>query len=299
MKGAYTLPRLLMVGCGDVGMRILRYLPRSLKIYALTSSPNRMGLLRAAGAIPVLGNLDDPSSLGRLGGIAPWVMHLAPPPGQGTADTRTQHLIQALLRGGGVRRMVYMSTTGVYGDCDGQYFDETRAVNPQTPRAMRRVDAEQRIKHFGRISDAVVSILRVPGIYAFDREAGNPCDRVRKKSSLLHASFDVYTNHIHADDLAKICVAALFRAGSQRAYHACDDAQTLMGDHFDTIADYCGLERANRYTPDELQKLLSPMQWSFMNESRRLSNNRIKRELRFQLQYPNTLTALQAHLPRY
>ena len=195
-----------------------------------------------------------------------------------------------------VKRLVYMSTTGVYGDCDGQYFDETRAVNPHTPRAMRRVDAERRIQHFGRISGAVVSLLRVPGIYAWDREGGDPRDRARKKSPLLQAPHDVYTNHIHADDLARICVAALYRAAPQRAYHACDDAQTLMGDHFDAIADYCGLERANRYTPDELQKLVSPMQWSFMNESRRLSNTRIKRELRVQLQYPNTLKALQAHL---
>ena len=287
-------PRLLIVGCGDVGMRILQRLPPSLKVFALTSSPQRVTLLRAAGTIPLLGNLDDLDSLHRLAGLATWVLHLAPPPGQGASDTRTQHLLQTLARKPTIQRLVYMSTTGVYGNTDGAFFDETRRPQPQTARAIRRVNAEQQVKQFGLRHDVAVSILRVPGIYAFDREGGDPRDRVRKGAPLLKPEHDVYTNHIHADDLARICVAALTRAKLQRIYHACDDAQTLMGDHFDAIADECQLPRAPRLSREELQQKVSPMQWSFMNESRRLSNQRMKYELRVRLKWPHTLKALQA-----
>ncbi len=275
-------------------MRILQRLPPSLKVFALTSSPQRVPILRAAGTIPLLGNLDDPGSLHRLAGLATWVLHLAPPPGHGARDTRTQHLLQTLARKPTIQRLVYMSTTGVYGNTGGAFFDETRRPQPQTARAIRRVDAEQQVKQFGLIHDVAVSILRVPGIYAFDREGGDPRDRVRKGAPLLKPEHDVYTNHIHADDLARICIAALTRAKPQRIYHACDDAQTLMGDHFDAIYDECQIPRAPRLSREELQQKVSPMQWSFMNESRRLNNQRMKRELRVQLRWPHTLKALQA-----
>jgi len=285
-------PTLLIVGCGDVGLRVLKLLRGRWTVWALTSSPGRLPALRAAGAVPLLGNLDDPRTLGRLGGLAERVLHLAPPPGTGHTDPRTAHLLRALARGGRTSRLVYGSTTGVYGDCGGEAVDETRAVNPATDRARRRVDAEARLQHFGRHSGCHVTILRIPGIYALDREGGDPRERVRRGTPALQAADDVYTNHIHADDLARACVRALMAGLPQRVVNVCDDTDLRMGDYFDLVADLWHLPHPPRISRATALATLPPMMMSFMSESRRLSNVRMKRELGMVLRYPTVREGL-------
>lgn len=292
---AFRRSRLLIVGCGDVGQRVLSELGPRLRVRVLTSSPQRVPALRQLGVTPLVGSLDAPASLARLAGLAPRVLHLAPPPAHGTQDPRTAALLAALSRRGGLRSLVYGSTTGVYGDAGGAFFDETRVVSPRSDRARRRVDAEQRLRSFGRRQagagpgspGVAVCILRIPGIYAVGREGGDPRDRVRRGAPVLAAEHDVYTNHIHADDLARACLLALWRARPQRVVHVCDDTQRLMGDHFDLVADLSGLPRPPRLARDELRAQVSPMQWSFLCESRRLSNVRMKHELGLVLHHPD------------
>jgi len=290
----FKRPTLLIVGCGDVGLRVARLLRGRWRLLALSSSPERAPALRQAGVLPLIGNLDEPGTLARLGGLADAVLHLAPPPGQGKTDTRTQHLLQALARKGRVRRIVYASTSGVYGDAQGQRFDETRAVNPATDRALRRVDAEARVRWYGRAMGARISVLRIPGIYAGDRPGGHPRERLARGTPVLAAADDVYTNHIHADDLARACVAALHRGLPQRVVHASDDTELKMGDYFDLAADLCGLPRPRRVSRQLAQEQLPAMQLSFMSESRRLDNRRLKRELRLRLHYPTVTQGLVA-----
>jgi nucleoside-diphosphate-sugar epimerase len=294
------LPSLLIVGCGDIGLRVLKQLRPRWRIWALTSDPARLPLLRAAGALPVLGDLDEPASLHRLAGVAravQAVLHLAPPPQQGAGDPRTAALLHALLRARApIQRLVYASTTGVYGDCGGALFDETRPVAPGTDRGRRRVAAERLVRAYGRISGAHVSILRIPGIYAASRPGGHPRERLLRGTPVLQAQDDVHTNHIHADDLARACVAALQRGLPQRVLHVCDDSQLAMGDYFDLAADLCGLPRPPRITRAQAQEQLSPMLLSFMSESRRLRNDRLKRELRLRLLYPSVAEGLVAGL---
>jgi nucleoside-diphosphate-sugar epimerase len=292
LPSVFQRPTLLIVGCGDVGMRVLRLLRGRYRLLALTSSPQRAASLRAAGAVPLLGNLDEPATLARLAGVADAVLHLAPPPLQGATDPRTRHLLEALGRGQRVRRIVYASTSGVYGDCGGERFDETRAVNPTTDRARRRVDAEAQLRWYGRAHGVRVAILRIPGIYAVDREGGNPRERLLRGTAVLRPEDDVHTNHIHADDLARACVAALTRALPQRVVHASDDTDMKMGDYFDLAADVCGLPRPPRISRAEAAERLSPMLMSFMSESRRLDNHRLKRELRLRLHYPTVRDGL-------
>lgn len=287
-------PTLLVVGCGDVGLRVLRLLRGRWRLLALTSSTARCAELRAAGAVPLVGNLDDAASLGRIGALADAVLHLAPPPGQGANDPRTANLLQVLARAGRVKRLVYASTTGVYGDARGAQFDETRPVAPGSDRARRRVDAEQRLRHFGLAHGVAVTLLRIPGIYAGDRPGGHPRERLARGTPVLRTEDDVYTNHIHADDLARACVAALWRGGRQRAINVCDDTDLLMGDYFDLAADLCGLPRPARVSRSEAAAMLSPMQLSFWSESRRLHNRRLKRELRLRLLYPTVVQGLLA-----
>lgn len=290
---AFRKPRLLIVGCGDVGERVLRQLGSRWRVVALTSQPARRGALRKFGARPLVGDLDRPASLGRLGALAPRVLHLAPPPGQGDDDPRTAALLRALARGGVAKRLVYGSTTGVYGDAGGARFDETRAVNPATDRARRRVAAEARLRLYGRACGATVTLLRIPGIYAGDRPGGAPRERVARGTPVLRAEDDVHTNHIHAEDLARACLAALHRGRPQRVVHVSDDTELAMGDYFDLVADLARLPRPPRLGRDEARARLSPMAYSFMSESRRLVNRRLKTELRVALRYPTVREGLQ------
>ena len=273
-------------------MRVLRLLSPRWKVLALTSSPQSVAALRAAGATPLLGNLDVPCTLGRLANLADAVLHLAPPPGQGVCDTRTRNLLQALARAGRVRRLVYASTSGVYGDAQGAMFDETRPLRPATDRAVRRVDAEAQVRAFGRRTGVRVSVLRIPGIYAADRQGGHPRDRLLRGTPVLAAVDDVYTNHIHADDLARACVAALACGAAQRVYHASDDTDLKMGDYFDLAAELCSLPRPPRVSRDQARQTLSPVMLSFMSESRRLVNQRLKTELGLKLRYPTVREGL-------
>jgi nucleoside-diphosphate-sugar epimerase len=285
-KHRMNLPRLLIVGCGDVGMRLLPLLRARFRVFALTSDPARRGELRAAGAVPVVADLDCRNSLHRLSGLAHRVVHLAPPQPSGARDCRTRNLTSILPDGAHV---VYVSTSGVYGDCGGALIDETRPVAPKNARAQRRVDAERTLRAWGRRARGQVAILRVPGIYAADRL---PLERLRAGTPALIAEDDVYTNHVHADDLAHIVALALFRGLPGRVYHAADDTRMKMGDYFDAVADACQLPRPPRLPRAQLQQVVSPAALSFMAESRKLNNMRIKRELGVRLRYRTVQEAL-------
>jgi len=281
-----------------VGLRVARGLgPRGPRLLALTSTPQRAPALRAAGVMPLAGNLDDPATLARLAGVATRVLHLAPPPGEREVglrwwlDARSTALARALRRRTLPQALVYASTTGVYGDCQGDWVAESRPVAPATPRAQRRVNAESAMRHLGR-SGVRVSTLRVPGIYAPDREGGTPEARLRRGTPVLAAPDDVYTNHIHADDLARACLAALWRGRPQRVYNVADDSQLKMGDYFDLAADLYGLPRPPRVPRSQAQEQLPLSLLSFMGESRRLITTRMVRELRLRLRYPTVREGL-------
>lgn len=278
------MQNLLIVGCGDVARRVLPRLVGRYRVYALLRDAEQAAWWRRAGAVPVLADLDDARSLARIAGLAEVVLHFAPPPEHGAVDTRMRRLLAALAKGKSLpQRLVYISTSGVYGDCAGARIDETRRLAPATARAARRVDAERRLRAFGRQNGVVVSILRAPGIYAADRL---PIERLQKGTPALCAADDVYTNHIHADDLALLVCAALRYGRANRAYNACDDSEMKMGEYFDLVAERFGLPPAPRLSRAEAQTKLSPIQLSFMSESRRLANHRIRHELHARLRYP-------------
>ncbi len=287
------------------------------RVVTLMHHPERADVLRAAGACPIAGDLDERKTLRRLAGMVRNVLHLAPPPRDGHVDARTRALIAALRAPhrsvaraafvASVRhrtsdivpegfsrtskrqaarrkplRFVYASTTGVYGDCGGAWIDETRPARPDNERAWRRVSAEMQLRSAGRTSGWRVSIVRIPGIYAGDRL---PLPRIERKMPALAEADDVYTNHIHADDLAAILLRTLARGRAQRVINASDDTDLRMGDYFDRIADAYDLPRVPRITRAEAEARLEPITLSFMRESRRLANARLKRELRYALRH--------------
>jgi nucleoside-diphosphate-sugar epimerase len=283
--------RLLIVGCGDIGIRVARR-RNPVQIRGLARSSTSAQRLRSQGIVPIAGDLDRRASLNRLSGLAPWVLHLGPPPNDSEGDPRTRRLIAALAKGGSLpRRLVYISTSGVYGHCEGERVVETRPLAAKNPRARRRVDAERQLRRFAARHGIRLSILRAPGIYAHDRL---PLERIQKRIPAVRAEEDSYTNHIHADDLAKIVWLALFRGRPNRVYHAADGSVKKMGDYFDLVADHFGLPRCPRISRTEAQQVLSAALLSFLNESRILDNTRLQEELRVRLTYPDVAAALEA-----
>ncbi len=293
-------PRILVAGAGHVGLRCIALLRTRYRVFALTrdTDPARLDELRRAGAVPVRGDLDARTSLRRLGALAPAVLDLAPPPSGGHEDPRSRALIAALTRPPGRGpivperarpTVVYASTTGVYGDCGGAVVDETRPVRPANPRAVRRVAAERAWRAAGARRSLSVRIVRIPGIYAGDRL---PVERLRKGTPALAAGDDVFTSHIHADDLAAIMIRALLTGRPQRLYHAADETRLRMADYFDLVADRKGLPRPARIAREEAERTLEPNLLSFMRESRQIDNRRLKTELGYRLRYPTVVDFL-------
>jgi len=288
--------RVLLVGCGDIALRTADLLHPKVRLYGLTRRPEDIPRLRAHGVVPIPGDLDRLASLGRLRAAPFAVLHFAPPPSEGRDDPRTQNLIAALTRARSIpRRFVYVSTSGVYGDCAGARITESRPRRAQTPRAHRRVAAEDRLRRWAARHGVHLAILRVPGIYA---ESRLPLERIRQGTPVLAADEDVFSNHVHAADLARATVAALFRAKPNRAYNIADDAEMKMGSWFDAVADAFHLPRPPRVSWEEAEQKIAPLLLSFMSESRRLGNARMKGELRVRLRYPTPQHLLDAVAPR-
>jgi nucleoside-diphosphate-sugar epimerase len=177
----------------------------------------------------------------------------------------------------------------VYGDCGGALVHEHRRVAPRNARARRRVDAERVLRAWALATGASLAVLRVPGIYADDRL---PLRRLEQGTPALRPEDDVYTNHVHADDLARIVLASLWRGRPGRVVHAVDDTRMKMADYFDAVADAFNMARPPRLPRAQLQSVVTPMLLSFMSESRRLDNTRLKRELRVRLRHPDVAATL-------
>ncbi len=284
------MKRLLIIGSGYIANRIIPLLTGHFRIYALTRNDSHKTGLRAKHAMPVSGDLDDRTKLSRIAGLADVVLHLAPP-NAGEGDTRTRHLLAALSKRTLPGQFVYVSTSGVYGDCSGAQVSETHPLHPQSARARRRVDAELQIREWAARNGVIASILRVPGIYAEDRM---PLDRLRISMPSIVAEEDSFSNHIHADDLVHIIIAALHHGKANRAYHASDDSRMKMGDYLDAVADTYHLRHPPRVTRAKAQRILPDSLLSFMNESRQLSNERMKTELKVKLAYPTVADFLES-----
>jgi nucleoside-diphosphate-sugar epimerase len=262
------MKRLLIAGFGDIARRAQ---PQLESRFEITRLSRRHGF-----------DLDRPETL-QIGGVHA-VLHCAPPPTAGEADPRTANLLAALEKASILpARLAYVSTSGVYGDCAGARVDESQPPAPQSARARRRVDAERQLSAWCASRNVALVILRAPGIYAAERL---PLERLKARTPVLRREDDVYTNHIHAEDLALAAVRALEPDAPAGIYNASDDSELLMGDWFDLLADSFGLPRPPRIARAQASSLIPAPLLSFMSESRRLVNRRIKSELGVSLRYP-------------
>lgn len=241
----------------------------------------------------VLADLDRPDSLSELPLSDASVLYLAPPPSSGQIDSRTRNFCDELSRRlpERPRRVVYISTSGVYGDCGGELVSETHAVNPQSDRARRRVDAEMMLRDWGETNQVPILILRVSGIYGPGRL---PLQRLQEGMPVLHPEEAPSSNRIHADDLARICVKALDRVDAQGVFNVCDGEQSSMSDYFLAVARVFDLPKPTLISMEDAQLQFSLEMLSYLKESRRLDNSRLLKDLSVTLLYPTLESGLQS-----
>jgi nucleoside-diphosphate-sugar epimerase len=285
-----NLDDVLIVGTGDIGVRIARLvLANGSKVSGLVRSAESAERLRACNIEPVEGNLDDVASLANLPTAGKLVFFLAPPPGGGPFDSRMRNFCQAVGALNAPAKVIYMSTSGVYGDCGGEWVTEETPVNPQTSRAQRRVDAENVLLEWGAEHKVSVVILRVTGIYGPGRL---PIARIQQGHPVLRQEDSPPTNRIHADDLAATAVAAAKKADGG-IFNISDGQPGTMTQYFMLVADMLDLPRPQQVTMDEAKQVMNPMMLSYLQETRRMDNRKMIEELGIVLQYPDLESGLK------
>lgn len=287
-----------IVGCGDIGERIAVICQQEkcdqekIPVFGLVRSAESVKRLQQASISPVqvdLAQMDNLATLPTLQIAGATVFYLAPPPGEGDTDPLIRRFLAAMSAesskaGGLPERLVLLSTTAVYGDCHGEWITETHPVNPETARGRRRLDAEQAAREWSEKTGVPIVILRVGGIYGPGRL---PIARIEQGLPILKEAESPFTNRIHQDDLAQICVAAAERGGAGEVYNVSDGQPSTMSRYFKDIAQAQGLPMPSEVSLDEAQKVMSAGMLSYLKESRRLDNRKLLEELGVVLGYPD------------
>lgn len=285
------MPDILIIGCGDIGVRVARLeQARGNKVAGLARSAAGAERLLTFGVEPVQGDLDDGGSLQELSLAGKVVYYFAPPPGGGSWDTRMRNFCAAIGPERAPARVVYISTSGVYGDCGGGWVTEETPVNPQTSRARRRVDAEMTLRAWAECHGVDVVLLRVTGIYGPGRL---PLARLQQGHPVLNEAESPPTNRIHADDLAAVCLAAADRASDGEIFNVSDGQPGTMTQYFNAAADLLGLPRPPQVTMAEAQQVMTPMMLSYLTETRRMDNRKLRENLGITLRYPDLESGLR------
>jgi nucleoside-diphosphate-sugar epimerase len=280
----------LIVGCGDIGERVAR-LERleGFAVAGLIRSEKSARRLRDAGIQPIMADLDGPASLNNLPVKNAVVYYFAPPPDKGVTDTRMESFVSVMTPSNLPKRIVLISTTGVYGDCHGEWVTEDRPPNPQVDRARRRLAAETTLQAWSKMSGVPITILRVPGIYG---PGYLPEKRLRSGEPVLREDESPFSNRIHADDLARVCIAAARHEHPNLLYNVSDGHPTTMTDFFFRVADVLGVPRPPAVTMEEARRRLGEGMLSYLAESKRIDNRRMREELGVELMYPDLTAGL-------
>jgi nucleoside-diphosphate-sugar epimerase len=288
------LKKIFIIGCGDIGRRTAAlWQARGAEVTALARSDASRQQLQQLGIAPVAGDLDQPASLRHLPLTGALLYYFAPPPAQDDTDARMRAMVAAMTDGVRPDRIIYISTTGVYGDNHGAWVTEDTPLQPRAARSKRRVDAESVLRAFGRQQAVPVVILRVPGIYGPGRL---PIEAIKTRRPVLDESESGYTNRIHAQDLARVCVIAAERGRADTVYNVSDGHPSSMTAYFNQLADALGAPRPPVVSRAEAQRVLKPGMLSYLDESRRVDNRRMREELGVELLYPTLDAGLRASL---
>jgi nucleoside-diphosphate-sugar epimerase len=294
MSGGRTLDSILIIGCGDVGLRAARLArEKGAAVTVLVRSEESRRRLKAEGFIALVGDLDTPSSLSGLPTRGTVIVYFIPPPGEGAGDSRMNAFCASVAPGEEPSKIVYVSTSGVYGDCGGARVTERTPVNPRTDRARRRLAAEDHLREWGARRGVAIVVLRVSGIYGPGRL---PLERIRAGQPVLAEAEAPWSNRIHVDDLARVCIAAGEKGESGDIFNISDGRPGTMTGYFNAVADVCGLPRPPQVSLAEARRVMNPLMLSYLGESRRMDNTRMVEKLGFELLYPDLEAGIRASL---
>ena len=287
-----------IIGCGNIGQRVARlYQKQGIQTRATVQSKESLALCQQQGIDTVLLNLDDSESAATILSTQDFkhaeIFYFIPPPATGLIDARLKCFLENLVKDNAnklPKRIVLISTTGVYGDCKGAWIDETQPTNPTVARAKRRLDSEQCLTQWCQQQQVEWVILRVPGIYALDRL---PIARLQQNLPVLTITEAPFTNRIHADDLAMVCKTAMHDSASGEIYNACDNQPSTMTDYFNAVADYAELPRPPQVSREKANEVMSAGMLSYLKESRKIHNKKLIETLNIKLCYPTLADALK------
>jgi len=263
----------LLVGCGYTGARLARRLAARGPVFGWVRSSASAEALRASGLLAQVVDLDGGPAVDVPRDLAS-VVYLAPPPAEGEGDPRLLRFLEGL---GGIRPrvLVYLSTTGVYGNTGGLPVDEASPTLPGDSFSRRRLAAERLAASWCDAAGARCVILRVAGIYGPGRL---PLARLRAGEPVLRPEDSGPGNRIHVDDLVTACEAALDRSVSG-AVNVADGDHRSIGAFMELVARLAGLPAPRRVTLEEARRELSPGMLAYVLASRRVMNRHLVEDL--------------------
>ena len=281
----------LIIGCGDIGKRVLRKLqPQNYNIYVSSHTRDSQNQLQQLGISIIPANLDSKEDLKQLPTADANIFYFAPPSASGTTDVRMSNFVQNLSRKKPPKRIVYISTTGVYGNCDGQWISETTALDPGADRSKRRLHAESVIQEYCSLNSCEFVILRVAGIYCLEKL---PIERLKNGMKVLHPNIAPASNRIHADDLANCCVKAMFDGPANEVFNIADGHPSSISDYFIQIAKIFHLPEPELLNWDQAEKEISPAMLSYLHESKKINIDKLLNVLNIKLNFPTLIDGLQ------
>ena len=288
------MKNILIVGCGYIGRRVAKLeQAEGSRVAAMARSESSAKALRQEGIEVVMGDLDEPASLKDLSLANRIVYYFAPPPPDGLVDLRMEAFLLGLNSSSLPEKVILISTTGVYGNCEGEWVTEERPAAPEADRAKRRLSAETILSTWGKANTIPVIILRVPGIYGPGKL---PEKRLRQGLPVLREEDAPFSNRVHADDLARACLAAARKGEAGCIYNISDGHPTTMTDYFYRVADHLGIPRPPAISLEEARRQLSEGMLSYLAESKRLDNRKMREELGVEPLYPDLDSGLPACL---
>lgn len=277
----------LICGCGYVGTRLAKsWREKGISADALVRSERSRINLAGMGINSFTLDLD--TSLSHSLKSYSVIYYLVPPPGNGVLDSRLRSFLARIDEMPG--RFVLFSTTGVYGDCHGNWVDETRAPAPMADRAKRRLDAENVLQQWCMEHQVDFTILRIPGIYGPGKL---PIERIRAGKPVLKQEESPWSNRIHIDDLVRVCIACLSDKGRNQVFNVSDGSPSTMTDYFLQIARVFGIDEPEQVGMERARELFSAEMISYLSESRKISNAKLLSSLGIGMRYPDLVSGLQ------